>query len=232
MDKNILIYNNQTGIAQIMRPLLFGEGVRTIVTDNRQELHFLLKEQEVQLLIMDVRLEEEGFSDGCDFLAYIRSFSGIPIIIVSAEEAEIVKIKALNAGADDYVGLGCNPLELLARVKSQLRRYTQLSNMRANINQIYKVDELEIDDNLRKVSVEGREVKLTPIEYSILKLLVKERGRVLSIDQIYEAIWKMEPIGAENTIAVHIRHIREKIEQNPRQPRYLKVVWGAGYKIG
>ena len=127
---------------------------------------------------------------------------------------------------------GCSPLELLARVKSQLRRYTQLSNMRANINQIYKVDELEIDDNLRKVSVEGREVKLTPIEYSILKLLVQERGKVLSIEQIYEEIWQMEPIGADNTIAVHIRHIREKIERNPRQPRYLKVVWGAGYKIG
>ena len=219
MEKSVLIYNNQTGIARMMQPLLAGEGVRTIVTSNRQELYFLLREQEVQLLMMDVLLEEEGFGGGCEFIKYIRQMSGIPIIVVSEEESEIIKIEALNAGADDYV-------------KSQLRRYTQLSNMRANINQIYKVDELEIDDNLRKVSVEGREVKLTPIEYSILKLLVQERGKVLSIEQIYEEIWQMEPIGADNTIAVHIRHIREKIERNPRQPRYLKVVWGAGYKIG
>lgn len=232
MEKSVLIYNNQTGIARMMQPLLAGEGVRTIVTSNRQELYFLLREQEVQLLMMDVLLEEEGFGGGCEFIKYIRQMSGIPIIVVSEEESEIIKIEALNAGADDYVVSGCSPLELLARVKSQLRRYTQLSNMRANINQIYKVDELEIDDNLRKVSVEGREVKLTPIEYSILKLLVQERGKVLSIEQIYEEIWQMEPIGADNTIAVHIRHIREKIERNPRQPRYLKVVWGAGYKIG
>ena len=232
MEKSVLIYNNQTGIARIMQPLLSGEGIRTIVSSNSQELYFLLREQEVQLLMMDVKLEEEGFGDGYEFLKYIRQMSGIPIIVVSEEESEIIKIEALNAGADDYVESGCSPLEILARVKSQLRRYTQLSNMRANISQIYKVDELEIDDNLRKVSVEGREVKLTPIEYSILKLLVQKRGKVLSIGQIYEEIWQMEPIGADNTIAVHIRHIREKIERNPRQPRYLKVVWGAGYKIG
>ena len=232
MEKSVLIYNNQTGIARIMQPLLSGEGIRTIVSSNSQELYFLLREQEVQLLMMDVKLEEEGFGDGYEFLKYIRQMSGIPIIVVSEEESEIIKIEALNAGADDYVESGCSPLEILARVKSQLRRYTQLSNMRANISQIYKVDELEIDDNLRKVSVEGREVKLTPIEYSILKLLVQKRGKVLSIGQIYEEIWQMEPIGADNTIAVHIRHIREKIERNPRQPRYLKVVWGGGYKIG
>ena len=139
---------------------------------------------------------------------------------------------ALNAGADDYVVNGCNPLELLARIKSQLRRYTQLVNMCANIDKIYQVDGLVIDDNTRQVFVDHKEVRLTPIEYKILKLLVQERGRVLSIAQIYEAIWHMQAIGADNTIAVHIRHIREKIEQNPKEPRYLKVVWGTGYKVG
>ena len=127
---------------------------------------------------------------------------------------------------------GCNPLELLARIKSQLRRYTQLVNMCANIDKIYQVDGLVIDDNTRQVFVDHKEVRLTPIEYKILKLLVQERGRVLSIAQIYEAIWHMQAIGADNTIAVHIRHIREKIEQNPKEPRYLKVVWGTGYKVG
>ncbi len=126
----------------------------------------------------------------------------------------------------------CNPLELLARIKSQIRRYTQMANLCENINRIYRVDDLEIDDIKRKVTVADREVYLTPIEYKILRLLVKEKGRVLSIDQIYEAIWNMQAIGADNTIAVHIRHIREKIESNPKEPHYLKVVWGTGYKVG
>jgi len=120
----------------------------------------------------------------------------------------------------------------LARVKCQLHRYLALSKICDNIEHIYKVDRLEIDDITRKVTVEDREVKLTPIEYKILKLLVMEQGKVLSIPEIYRAIWKMHPVGAENTIAVHIRHIREKIEENPKNPRYLKVVWGTGYKVG
>ena len=160
------------------------------------------------------------------------SISSADDLIFSNNSEEAAKIAALNAGADDYVTLPCNPLELLARIKSQIRRYTQLANLCENINQIYKVDDLEIDDMRRRVTVGGREVYLTPIEYKILRLLVQERGRVLSIDQIYEAIWNMQAIGADNTIAVHIRHIREKIEQNPREPRYLKVVWGTGYKVG
>ena len=123
-------------------------------------------------------------------------------------------------------------LELLARVKSQLRRYTQLVNLCESIDSIYRVDGLEINDRNRTVTVEGREVKMTPIEYKILRLLVQERGKVLSISQIYESIWHMQAIGADNTIAVHIRHIREKIESNPKEPRYLKVVWGTGYKVG
>ena len=151
---------------------------------------------------------------------------------VTARQAVEDKVEGLTIGADDYVTVGYNPLELLARVKSQLRRYTQLVNLCESIDSIYRVDGLEINDRNRTVTVEGREVKMTPIEYKILRLLVQERGKVLSISQIYESIWHMQAIGADNTIAVHIRHIREKIESNPKEPRYLKVVWGTGYKVG
>lgn len=232
MVKNILVYNNNTGIVERMSPLFAGEGFRVIAAESYFELIENLEEESIHLLIMDVNLQEKGFVNGIEIIADIRKRSSVPIIIVSADGKESTKIMALNAGADDYVTVNCNPLELLARVKSQLRRYTQLVNMCANIDRIYKVDDLVIDDARRKVSVEGREVRLTPIEYKILRLLVQERGKVLSISQIYESIWHMQAIGADNTIAVHIRHIREKIESNPREPRYLKVVWGTGYKVG
>lgn len=230
--KNILVYNNNTGIVARMNPLFMGEGFHVITAENYYELAVSLEEDDIHLLIMDVDLQEKGFVSGIEIIADIRKRSSVPIIIVSADGKESTKIMALNAGADDYVTVNCNPLELLARVKSQLRRYTQLVNMCANIDRIYEVGELVIDDIRRKVSVEGREVRLTPIEYKILRLLVQERGKVLSITQIYESIWHMQAIGADNTIAVHIRHIREKIESNPREPRYLKVVWGTGYKVG
>lgn len=232
MEKNILVYNNNTGIVETMGPLFAGEALHVTVARNLAELNAALEEQTIHLLITDIEVQERGATDGIELISYIRGRSSVPIIVVSANAGETSKIMALNAGADDYVTTGCNPLELLARVKSQLRRYTQLVNVCANIDRIYKVDELEIDDTRRKVSVEGREVKLTPIEYKILRLLVQERGKVLSISQIYESIWHMQAIGADNTIAVHIRHIREKIESNPREPRYLKVVWGTGYKVG
>ena len=126
----------------------------------------------------------------------------------------------------------CNPLELIARIKSQLRRYLQLSNISENLENIYRVDGLVIDDVSRKVFVDDKEVRLTPIEYKILKLLVLEKGKVLSVEEIYESIWHLRAVGADNTIAVHIRHIREKIEANPKEPKYVKVVWGTGYKVG
>ena len=142
------------------------------------------------------------------------------------------KILGLNIGADDYVTKPFNPLELVARVKSQLRRYTKLGNLPADDGEnVYQVGSLLVNDDLKEVSVEGEPVKLTPIEYNILLLLVKNPGKVFSIEQIYESIWNEEAIGADNTVAVHIRHIREKIEINPKEPRYLKVVWGIGYKI-
>lgn len=158
--------------------------------------------------------------------------NSVPIIILSAKSEDSDKILGLNIGADDYVTKPFNPLELVARVKSQLRRYNELGGTsQEQKEKVYEVGGLRINDDLKEVTVDGELVKLTPIEYNILLLLLKNQGRVFSINQIYESIWNEEAIGADNTVAVHIRHIREKIEINPKDPRYLKVVWGVGYKI-
>jgi DNA-binding response OmpR family regulator len=152
--------------------------------------------------------------------------------MLSAKSEDTDKIEGLDLGADDYVTKPFNPMELLARVNSCIRRYTEFGAMEINEkNKIYKSGDLLIDDTLKKVIVEGKEVKLTPTEYNILKFLMKNKGTVFSITQIYENVWKDEAYSAENIIAVHIRHIREKIEINPKEPRYLKVIWGIGYKI-
>lgn len=232
MERKVAVYNNNTGVSETMSALLAGEGMKMIAVTGKAQLKELLRAQAIQLLLLDVELDGTGWGDGIELITEIRNMTTIPIIIISAQKAETAKIMALNAGADDYVTSGYNPLELLARVKSQLRRYLQLVNLCENIDKIYRVDGLEINDRNRTVTVDGRDVKMTPIEYKILRLLVQESGKVLSISQIYESIWHMQAIGADNTIAVHIRHIREKIERNPKEPRYLKVVWGTGYKVG
>ena len=232
MEKNILVYNNQTGIGEKMASLLVSEGFSVLVAADIEQLQERLGSSELHLMLVDVELNDKGWDRGIEMIAGLRRRSSIPLIVVSAQSAETAKIMALEAGADDYVTTDCNPLELLARIKSQIRRYTQLVNMCANIDRIYRVDGLVIDDTQRKVTVEGKSGRLTPIEYKILRLLVQQRGKVLSNRQIYENIWHMQAIGADNTIAVHIRHIREKIEANPKEPRYLKVVWGNGYKVG
>ncbi len=232
MEKNVLVYNNQTKIAEKMGPLFAGEELRMLVAADVRQLYDILKSAEIHLLLVDVELNDKGWDKGIEMIASLRRKSTIPLIVVSAQSAETAKIMALEAGADDYVTADCNPLELLARIKSQLRRYTQLVNLCANVDRIYEVDGLVIDDMQRKVTVDGRNVRLTPIEYKILRLLVRQKGKVFSNSQIYENIWNMQAIGADNTIAVHIRHIREKIEKNPKEPRYLKVVWGNGYKVG
>ena len=170
--------------------------------------------------------------DGIRATLKIRETNSIPIIILSAKSEDADKILGLNIGADDYMTKPFNPLELVARVKSQLRRYTQLGgNVSSTQETIYEVGGLRVNDDLKEVTVDGEMVRLTPIEYNILLLLMKNQGRVFSINQIYESIWNEDAIGADNTVAVHIRHIREKIEINPKEPRYLKVVWGVGYKI-
>lgn len=230
--RKVLVYNNQTGIAEKMEPLFAGEGLEMLVAADEEQLRGRLGDKAIQLMLVDVALNDKGWDKGIELIAGLRRASSIPLIVVSRQSAETAKIMALEAGADDYVTADCNPLEILARVKSQMRRYTQLVNMCVNIDRIYRVDGLVINDIQRTVTVDGRNVRLTPIEYKILRLLVQQKGKVFSNSQIYESIWNMQAIGADNTIAVHIRHIREKIESNPKEPRYLKVVWGNGYKVG
>lgn len=180
-------------------------------------------------MILDVMMPR---LDGIRATLKIREKHSIPIIILSAKSEDVDKILGLNVGADDYVTKPFNPLELVARAKSQLRRYTKFGGTKQeNAEKVYEVGGLRINDDLKEVTVDGDAVKLTPIEYNILLLLMKNQGRVFSINQIYESIWNEDAIGADNTVAVHIRHIREKIEINPKDPRYLKVVWGVGYKI-
>lgn len=189
----------------------------------------ILEKEKVNLLILDVMMPK---LDGIRATLKIRETNSVPIIILSAKSEDSDKILGLNIGADDYVTKPFNPLELVARVKSQLRRYNELSGTsQEQKEKVYEVGGLRINDDLKEVTVDGELVKLTPIEYNILLLLLKNQGRVFSINQIYESIWNEEAIGADNTVAVHIRHIREKIEINPKDPRYLKVVWGVGYKI-
>lgn len=190
----------------------------------------MIKENDIQLLILDVMMPR---MDGLRATLKIREESNIPIIILSAKTENTDKIVGLNVGADNYVAKPFNSMELVARVKSQLRRYTQLGTRVAEVaSQIYRIGGLEINDDTKQVTVDGVPVeKLTPMQYNILLFLTKNKGRVFSIEQIYENVWGEDAINADNTVAVHIRHIREKIEINPKEPRYLKVVWGIGYKV-
>ena len=225
---NILVCDDDKEIVEAIDIYLREEGYQVYKAyDGEQAVELLAKEQ-IHLLIMDVMMPK---MDGIAATLKIRESSSIPIIILSAKTEDTDKILGLNIGADDYVTKPFNPLELMARVKSKLRRYTLLGSMGQENTQIYQAGGLVINDETKEVSVDGETVKLTPIEYNILLLLVKNQGRVFSINQIYENIWNEDAIGADNTVAVHIRHIREKIEINPRDPRYLKVVWGVGYKI-
>lgn len=224
----ILVCDDDREIVDAIQIYLEQEGLQVLKAYDGNQAIAMIKKHEVHLLIMDIMMPN---LDGIRATLKIRENNSLPIIILSAKTEDSDKILGLNIGADDYVAKPFNPLELVARVKSQLRRYTKLGNLSAESDQIYKVGGLVINDETREVEVDGENVKLTPIEYQILLLLIKNLGRVYSIDQIYQAIWNEEPIGADNTVAVHIRHIREKIEINPKEPRYLKVVWGVGYKI-
>ena len=226
--KNILVCDDDKEIVEAIEIYLSQEGFHILKAYNGEEALEVLKKEEVHLLIMDVMMPK---MDGIRATLKIRETSSIPIIMLSAKSEDVDKILGLNVGADDYVSKPFNPLELVARVKSQIRRYTKLGNVAETNAQIYQTGGLVINDDLKEVTVDGEPVKLTPIEYNILLLLVKNQGKVFSINQIYESIWNEDAIGADNTVAVHIRHIREKIEINPKEPRYLKVVWGVGYKI-
>lgn len=225
---NILVCDDDKEIVDAIEIYLTQEGLRVLKAFDGQQAVELLEKEDIQLLIIDVMMPR---LDGIRATLKIREKSSIPIIILSAKSEDADKILGLNIGADDYVTKPFNPLELVARVKSQVRRYTKLGNIATASQNVFRIGGLEVNDDLKQVTVDGDEVKLTPIEYNILLLLIKNPGRVFSINQIYESIWNEEALAAENTVAVHIRHIREKIEINPKEPRYLKVVWGLGYKI-
>ena len=225
----ILVCDDDKDIVEAIDIYLTQEGYEVLKAYDGDEAIKVLKRNEVDLLIMDVMMPR---LDGIRATLKIRENMSLPIIILSAKSEDADKILGLNIGADDYMTKPFNPLELVARVKSQLRRYTQLGSTARSDNQSeFRTGGLVIRDDLKEVTVDGEKVKLTPIEYNIVLLLVKNQGKVFSINQIYENIWNEEAIGADNTVAVHIRHIREKIEINPKEPRYLKVVWGVGYKV-
>lgn len=225
---NILVCDDDREIVEAIEIYLSKEGYNVIKAYDGLEAIEILKKEYIQLLLIDIMKPR---LDGLRATLKIREKSGIPIIILSAKSEDSDKVIGLDVGADDYITKPFNPLELIARVKSQLRRYTKLGTMAGQKSNVYTVGGLEVNDDSKEVTVDGESVKLTPYEYKILLLLVKNQGRVFTIEQIYENVWEEEAIAADNTVAVHIRHIREKIEINPKEPRYLKVVWGVGYKI-
>ena len=227
--QTILVCDDDKEIVDAIDIYLTGEGFHILKAYDGYDALKILETEHADLMIIDVMMP--GL-DGIRTTLKVRETSSIPIIILSAKSEDSDKILGLNIGADDYLSKPFNPLELVARVKSQLRRYTQLGNLNQSSNEnVYKCGGLTINDDTKEVFVDDEPIKLTPIEYNILLLLTKNAGKVFSIDEIYKQIWNEEAMGADNTVAVHIRHIREKIEINPREPRYLKVVWGVGYKI-
>lgn len=225
---NILVCDDDREIVDAIEIYLSQDGYKIYKAYDGEQALQILDEEDIHLLIMDIMMPK---LDGIRATLKIREYSSIPIIILSAKSEDTDKILGLNIGADDYICKPFNPLELVARVKSNLRRYTSLGSLTGENKAIYQVGGLILNDDTKQVTVDDEPVKMTPIEYNILLLLMKNQGRVFSINQIYESIWNEDAIGADNTVAVHIRHIREKIEINPKEPRYLKVVWGVGYKI-
>lgn len=229
---NILVVDDDKEIVNAIEIYLSKEGYNILKAYNGMEALKIMKERDdIHLVILDIMMPK---LDGISTANLIRKDKKVPIIMLSAKSEDYDKIAGLNNGADDYVTKPFNPLELIARVNSQIRRYTTLGSIVDKVQEgenIYRSGDLIINDNTKQVEVEGKEVKLTPTEYNILKFLTKNKGIVYSIEQIYENVWEEECYGAENIIAVHIRHIREKIEINPKEPKYLKVIWGIGYKI-
>ncbi len=224
---NILVVDDDREIVDSIALFLSAEGYGVIKAYNGLDALEILIDNNVHLMLLDIMMPE---MDGIKTLMQLRKTKNIPVILISAKSEDADKILGLTAGADDYITKPFNPSELVARVKSQLRRYTQLGSMQKSDEQLV-IDGLVINTESKTVSVDGEEVRLTPIEYKILELLARNRAKVFSAEQIYRRVWNDDAIVGDNTIAVHIRHIREKIEINPKEPRYLKVVWGVGYKI-
>ena len=227
---NILVVDDDREIVKAIEIYLKREGYNVEKAYDGIEAIQKLKEKEIHLIILDIMMPNQ---DGLTTLEEIRKTKAIPVILLSAKSEDYDKISGLDLGADDYITKPFNPLELVARVNSNVRRYVKLGsiNIEGKGDKIYKSGELILDDETKKVNADGKDIKLTATEYNILKFLLKNKGKVYSISEIYENVWNEDSIAAENIIAVHIRHIREKIEINPKEPKYLKVIWGIGYKI-
>ncbi len=224
---NVLVCDDEKDIVSALRIYLTSEGYRVFEASNGQEAVKVVESEEIHLVLMDIMMP---VMDGIQAMVKIREKSNVPVILLTAKGEDTDKVLGLTVGADDYVTKPFNPVELQARVKSQLRRYMLLGSGNQSVGKA-RMGGIEIDDKAKEVTLDGEKVNLTRTEYDILKLLMDHPGQVFSPNEIYEKVWKDNPFGTENTVAVHIRHLREKIEYNPQEPRYLKVVWGRGYKM-
>lgn len=224
---NILICDDQPDIVNALKIYLRPEGYQLFEAFNGEQAVQCVRENEIHLILLDVMMPK---MDGVTALTAIRQFSNVPIILLTAKSETEDMVLGLNAGADDYITKPFVPVEVLARIRSQLRRYAQLGSCPDTADEL-RVGTITLNDTTKIAAVDGAPVSLTPIEYSILKLLMSNPGKVYSTKALYEAVWQEAALGSEGAVAVHIRHLREKIEIDPSEPRYLKVVWGQGYKI-
>ncbi len=225
---NILICDDELDIARALRIYLTDPNYAFFEAHNGKEALEIVKQEEIHLVLMDIMMP---VMDGITAMTELRSFSNVPVIFLTAKSEEADMLLGLNLGADDYITKPFNPMEVTARVRSHLRRYMMLGSGKIR-QDVLRIGSIELDDSAKSVTVDGDPVSLTPTEFEILRLLMQNPGKVFSPKSIYQTIWKETPTGCENTIAVHIRHLREKLEIDPADPRYLKVVWGQGYKIG
>ena len=227
MSYNILICDDEKDIVSALKIYLEAEGYQTFAAANGKEALAILDREDIHLVLLDIMMP---VMDGVSALARLREYSNVPVILLTAKSEDTDKVLGLNLGADDYVTKPFNPVELLARVRSQLRRYLQLGGGAVRESSI-AIGPITLDDSSKTVTLDGEPVNLTPREYDILKLLMQNPGRVFHPRDLYRKVWNEEPYGAESTVAVHIRHLREKLEIDPAAPRYIKAVWGQGYKI-
>lgn len=228
MTYRVLVCDDDKEICDGIAIYLKAAGYEPVKAYDGLEALEICRRQIIHLMILDIMMPR---MDGIQATMKLRESKNIPVIMLSAKGEDVDKINGLSVGADDYVTKPFQPMELMARVRSQLRRYTTLGGMPKAAPEVYRTGGLVIDDNTRTVTVDGEEIRLTPMEYGVLVFLTRSAGQVFSIEQIYEGVWKEPALHAENTVAVHVRRIREKIEINPRDPKYLKVVWGIGYKM-
>jgi len=225
---NILICDDQPDIVNALKIYLAPEGYRLFEAYTGRQALDIVQREDIHLILLDIMMPE---MDGITATARIREFSNVPIIFLTAKSETEDMVLGLNVGADDYITKPFVPVEVLARVRSQLRRYAKLGSRVGDTSHVLTVGSITMDDSAKTVTVDGEQVFLTPIEHSILHLLMSNPGKVYSTKALYEAVWREAALGSEGAVAVHIRHLREKIEINPSEPRYLKVIWGQGYKI-